>query len=506
MHTTQNSVTDLVNCVGLIVGQITVGKTICVIGSGLAGGIVASKLAAEGHCVTLVERGDAPAPFVPDDEIWKGLEPKAPFTRGTGIGGTSNFWHGGLTVLDKTDVEGVEGWSPDPKSPMSYSDLRKYYDHALSLICDQQTYTLEDIESQPDNKDIDFSINTDVFRLKALLYPVAPFTTTTLIEHAQERHGLKVLSNLEVKRVGFSEGKRATFVEACERQGGTLRKIAADIFILCAGGIGSPKILLESAKSNPRLRQLPIGNFLIDHPTGFVFKAKLRRRMNLRLLFGQPRRGFSLRYGFALKPDQLHLSDYRNHILFLRPAISMKDPLTYDVLKRKLIAYRGRNLKLREIAYLFRHPDLLFEAVNFRYGLFHSTSYVSGLTFAEQLPSDRDRIVCSGNNRFTIEWNISKDDGRSLEKFLRVFLESHSDIFERFTVFPSISERLDSAGHHSGGCRMAARLTEGVVDADLRVFGIENLFVVDGSVLGFTGHANTGLTIAALALKCCNTS
>jgi choline dehydrogenase-like flavoprotein len=49
---------------------------------------------------------------------------------------------------------------------------------------------------------------------------------------------------------------------------------------------------------------------------------------------------------------------------------------------------------------------------------------------------------------------------------------------------------------------MAAAADEGVVDADLRVFNTENLFVADGSVLGYSGHANTGLTIAALALKC----
>jgi choline dehydrogenase-like flavoprotein len=51
---------------------------------------------------------------------------------------------------------------------------------------------------------------------------------------------------------------------------------------------------------------------------------------------------------------------------------------------------------------------------------------------------------------------------------------------------------------------MATRAGDGVVDGDLRVFGTENLFVVDGSVLGFSGHANTGLTIAALAIKCCD--
>jgi choline dehydrogenase-like flavoprotein len=51
---------------------------------------------------------------------------------------------------------------------------------------------------------------------------------------------------------------------------------------------------------------------------------------------------------------------------------------------------------------------------------------------------------------------------------------------------------------------MARAPADGVVDANLRVFGTENLFVADGSVLAYAGHANTGLTIAALALKCCD--
>jgi len=46
--------------------------------------------------------------------------------------------------------------------------------------------------------------------------------------------------------------------------------------------------------------------------------------------------------------------------------------------------------------------------------------------------------------------------------------------------------------------------TEGVVDDDLRVFGTDNLSVADGFALAYSGHANTSLTIAALALKCCD--
>jgi choline dehydrogenase-like flavoprotein len=282
------------------------GKEICVIGSGLAGGIVASKLAEKGCCVTLVERGNVPAPFIATDEAWEGSEPKATFTRGTGIGGTSNFWHGGLTILDKTDIEGVQDYPRDHQSPMSYSDLCKYYDQAISLIADKQNYSLKDIESELDSYSSEFDINSEVFRLKALLYPTVPFSTKALIERARVQHGLQVIRNFDVRRVLFSGGARVTCVEGCDSQERTLKKLRADVFILSAGGIGSPKILLESAKLNHQLQRLPIGRFLIDHPTGFVFKAKLHHRMNLKSLFGQPQQGFKVRYGFALKAGRLY--------------------------------------------------------------------------------------------------------------------------------------------------------------------------------------------------------
>lgn len=479
---------------------------ICVIGAGLAGGIVAAKLAEAKHSVTLLELGNTPAPLLPTDELWTEAEPKAAFTRGKGIGGTSNFWHGGLTVLDKTDVEGVEGCFPNPKIPLSYSNLCHYYEQALSILRGKNGYSLNDIVSLPTNQPHNFAINTEVFRFKGLLYPTSPFSSRPLVEAAQKQHGLTVINPFQVQRILFSDRDgRAICVEGIQGEEGTLRRLEADLFILCAGGIGSPKILLDSAKSCPRLQGLPIGRFLIDHPTGFLFKAKLRHRMNLRPLFGEPGPGFRLQQGFLLKADQLRLADFRNHILFLRPAISMKDPLVYDFLKRKLVAYKGQHLQPSDIAYLLRHTDLLFDAVNFKFGIIHSTRYVSGLIFAEQFPSDQYRIFRHNPERLAIQWGASKDDSQSIEKFLKTFFECHSPLFEHFIVFPNIQQRLETAGHHSGGCRMANDPTDGVVDKDLRVFGIENLLVVDGSVLGFSGSANTGLTIAALALKCCDT-
>ena len=56
-------------------------KRICIIGAGLAGGILASKLAEYGHRVTLIEQGSTPAPLIPKDEVWQGSDLKSVYTR-----------------------------------------------------------------------------------------------------------------------------------------------------------------------------------------------------------------------------------------------------------------------------------------------------------------------------------------------------------------------------------------------------------------------------------------
>jgi choline dehydrogenase-like flavoprotein len=55
--------------------------------------------------------------------------------------------------------------------------------------------------------------------------------------------------------------------------------------------------------------------------------------------------------------------------------------------------------------------------------------------------------------------------------------------------------------HLVGGCRMGATEQEGVVDADLRSFAVENLVIADGSVMPTQGSANPALTIMALAAR-----
>jgi choline dehydrogenase-like flavoprotein len=55
--------------------------------------------------------------------------------------------------------------------------------------------------------------------------------------------------------------------------------------------------------------------------------------------------------------------------------------------------------------------------------------------------------------------------------------------------------------HHMGTTRMAESPDKGVVDKDLRVFGIDNFYIGDSSVFTTCGHVNPTFTIVELSLR-----
>jgi choline dehydrogenase-like flavoprotein len=62
--------------------------------------------------------------------------------------------------------------------------------------------------------------------------------------------------------------------------------------------------------------------------------------------------------------------------------------------------------------------------------------------------------------------------------------------------------KIDRYAHLVGGARMGFSADDSVVDAGHRVWGVPNLFVVDGSVLPTEGAANPALVIMAMADRC----
>jgi choline dehydrogenase-like flavoprotein len=61
---------------------------------------------------------------------------------------------------------------------------------------------------------------------------------------------------------------------------------------------------------------------------------------------------------------------------------------------------------------------------------------------------------------------------------------------------------IDRYAHLVGGARMGFTPSDSVVDSSHRVWGVPNLFLVDGSVFPTEGAANPALVIMALADRC----
>lgn len=98
---------------------------IAIVGSGLSGAVLADLLAGH-HDITVYERGPE-WPARPEPPVMTahpfGLYPSF----GYGLGGTTNFWHGGL--VDLLDEEMGDAWPEALKR-----ELPRYYDRAVRQL------------------------------------------------------------------------------------------------------------------------------------------------------------------------------------------------------------------------------------------------------------------------------------------------------------------------------------------------------------------------------------
>jgi cholesterol oxidase len=65
--------------------------------------------------------------------------------------------------------------------------------------------------------------------------------------------------------------------------------------------------------------------------------------------------------------------------------------------------------------------------------------------------------------------------------------------------FPEVVLNLTSTAHILGGCPMGRDAGEGVIDNQGRLFGYDNFYVADGSIIPVNLSVNPSLTITALS-------
>ena len=120
---------------------------------------------------------------------------------------------------------------------------------------------------------------------------------------------------------------------------------------------------------------------------------------------------------------------------------------------------------------------------------------------AEQTPSSTCSIWRDKNNhQIYRKWEFQPDYLNSLHLAISQFFKQLKAV-KNINIFSDLAHNIASSAHFSGTARMSDSPSYGVCNKDGRVHGINNLYVCDGSLIPSSGSANTGLTIAALALR-----
>ena len=131
---------------------------------------------------------------------------------------------------------------------------------------------------------------------------------------------------------------------------------------------------------------------------------------------------------------------------------------------------------------------------------------------AEQSPNPQSTVSLGrdkdafGLNRLDVDFRYNAADESSVVRSVELIAEAveQAGVGRMEADRETLAEQAQHwrvASHHIGTTRMAEEASEGVVDPDCRVFGVENLYVASSSVLPTSSYANPTLTIVAIAIR-----
>lgn len=459
---------------------------VVIVGAGLGGCFVAHGLA-DTHDVTVIELGsnsvaglqarvrDLGAPAIVDPHV------------GAGLGGTSALWHNGLIEIEEQIF--AERW-PFPKS-----ELQPYYVEAYPFLGGvANEFIQNEIESL---RKTFASIGVRGLMLPGLFYPRSRCNAW----NALKLSGRVRVINGEVIALE-SDGEKCIRSVRVKTSAGE-QQIGGDVFVLAAGGLGTPLLLqqLETTLALPALSQA--GRHYEDHPMGFVGEFKMRAPLYRYWNFGLPGKCGNLRMPLVVEQDGIHVS------FQIRPAANFYRQARRDRVHSVITQIRNNRWHPGGYFRLLTHWDDVLDILSFQYGIRVPTSRYSLLIMAEQPPSE-ERAVWgavdpeSGIRTIQRNWQLSSGYLDTLARAVTQLLNRLGDMTTDVNIFPNWQANLGTGAHHSGTARMSASPEHGVCNANATVHGTQNLYVADGSLIPASGIANTGLTIAALGLRLAN--
>jgi choline dehydrogenase-like flavoprotein len=503
----------------------TLDTDVCIVGAGAAGITLAREFRNQPFRVTLIESGG-----LRSDEQTQAMQraettghPSAPLdeTRLTGFGGTTSVWAGSCRPLDDVDFE-TRDWIPHSGWPLTRADLDPYYARAQA-VCEVGpfAYDAEDWESS-DRPQLPF----DPERLITQIFQLSPPTRFGVTYRNTVLGAPNITTHLFANAVEIEtceSGRTATTLKIATLAG-TGYRVKARVFILAAGGIETPRLLLLSNFRNPDglgNGSGLVGRFFMDHlrlETGTLQLHDAKRFAPLyRVHKPAPGRHVPSVEGVLVLGEELTRSEQLARAGFQFPPYWRSTPEFFGPGVTNL-NHLARALRLRQVPYrwqsrlasVVRHLDQVALTMGRRFvERRRETEELVVTCCGEQIPNPDSRILLSserdelGRPRVRQDWRLTELDLHTMKRATELLAaETARAGLGHFVPRPAARDSIPRGGfHHIGTTRMHADPTLGVVDADCRLHEVGNVYVAGSSTFPTGGYANPTLTIVALAIR-----
>jgi len=489
---------------------------VCIIGGGAAGITLARELSDGRRKVVVLESGgfeyDVGTQALYAGEVIGGAYIPLEADRLRFLGGSTNHWQGSCRPFDALDLA---DW------PFGFEALERYYRRA-SEICQLGRYTFE-LQDWTVSEALPLALPKDS-RLKNGLFVYSPPTRFGTVY----RHDLETAADLTVylfaNVVQIDSNREASTVTGLQVAclDGKRFRARARHYVLATGGIENARLLLNSnhvqsgglGNDNDL-----VGRYFMDHANvhgaATILADASRPEMNFynhHFVHGHIIEGY-FSASDALRREE-HLPPFA---IGIRPMGTVTQAavgnLTLPAPLRRLLSERAANALSFD---LLRIQDRLQVPVEWVYDRMWRTP--PGMYFTEYgcgPPPDPQSRVTLGDATDALGMRESRLDWRLPADFERTMYRAHELLGQELgrsglgrlriespaTTGQNPMASLSQGSHHMGTTRMHTDPRSGVVDADARIHGIENLFVAGSSVFPSYACDDPTFTIVALALR-----
>lgn len=461
---------------------------VCVVGSGPAGATAAWHLWKAGISVLLIEGsrfdGTAYEPSWPDktllyegvaDGLFAENEPDfliLPFAgqhspaweRERILGGTSTHWGGQSRPLDPIDFEARPGF---PGWPITRADLDPYYAAAAKFCMLHGDDFSSEYWGRVLGDDVPQLANFDACMYQFIGKRYLNFATRTFPDGSTlASSGIDTVLNASLLDIeqdgGRVTGLRVASMDDAPTPGiATEFRIEADAYVLACGAVANAQRLLLSDIGNEHDQ---VGRYFMCHPLSsgvniLITRPFLTASQN-NLMSGNTANGVRWTDGNGV-------------------TVTGRFQLTEDALRQ----YGIGNCWMR--------------------------SYNAAVYF-EMAPNPESRVTLLdttdkvfGQRQARIDWQLSPLDQVTYETSTNLFKASVQQLGGDIEApsWETMKAAFVVNGHHLGTTRMSSDPAQGVVDANLKVHSMDNLYVAGSSVFVTAGVSNPTFTIITLSIR-----